>query len=197
LDKLKNIPVKNILFVLLLGEIVFLSLNFSYAVSPIVSGSNFNILVTENGGIGFQNDDKYILLTPITGDLNSSTNSLSIYEGGGTFRFLSNETFTFKITFDVTNVKVEGDKGNVGRFVDSGDSISIDSTDIVVITWNIHVEAWLPLMFILGMFGIVSMIGGAMYGVKELKKHNYEHGLVTSIIFIAVGFSFILAWLWG
>jgi len=52
-------------------------------------------------------------------------------------------------------------------------------------------------MFIFGVTGIVSMIGGAMYGVHEMKKKNYEHAFVTAIIFITVGFALVLAWLWG
>ena len=198
MDKLKKLPVKKLLILLLAGDILFLCLNLSYAYTPYVSGSNFDILINENSALGFQNDpDESVTLTPTTGDLNTSINSLLVYGGGGEFRFLSNERFTLTITYTVTNLRIAGDKGNGRRPISSGDSVDIDSADTVIITWIRTIEPWLPIMFIFGIFGMISTIGGAMYAVNKIKKKEYEKGIVNGIIFISVGFCLVLAWLWG
>lgn len=183
--------------VLLIGVILFLYINLSYTTTTYVTGLNFNLLIYEDSGLGFQGQGRYVLLAPTSGDLNSSTNNLWIYDGGGTFRFLSNETLTLKITYDVSNVRVKGDKGNELRLIGSGSSISIDSGDTVIIQWATELNPWLPIMFIFGMFGICSTIGGAIYAVQQIKKHNYDKGFTMGVIWVSLGVCLVLAWLWG
>lgn len=160
-------------------------------------GNNFHLLIYENYSIGFQNGKKYLELKAITGDLNSSTNSLIINGDGGRFVFVSNESLTLSFNFTVDLVNVGGDEGKDVRRIQNGTSITIQANDIVTIDWGLYVEPWLPLMFIFGMFGIVSTIGGAMYSVSLLKKKQYDKGLTMGVIWVSVGVSFVLAWLWG
>lgn len=183
---------------LLIGTMLFLYVSLSYETTMYVTGENFPVLIQQNSGIAFQNTPrKYVLLKIITGNLNSSTNSLRIYEGGGLFNFLSNESLILQINYTVTNVKVWGDQGHEIRQIDSGSSITINEGNMVCIQWDIHIEPWLPILFIFGMIGIGATIGGAMYSTSRLKKHKYDKGLTAGIIWVSIGVCLVLAWLWG
>jgi len=164
--------------------------------SALVYGQNFSLQFYEGQSLGFQTGMKTVVLDMTVGNLTSNQTTVDFDSGGGMFQFKANENFTMKITYDVAKLKVGGDKGSQDRGIKSGTSINIDANDIVTIEWNIFIAPLLPLLFILGMFGLLSMGGGSIYAVQQIKEKEYRNGFRNGAIFITIGFAFFLAWLW-
>jgi len=56
---------------------------------------------------------------------------------------------------------------------------------------------WLPIMFILGIIGLLSIFYGLLYGVYKIKKKDYREGLVNATVIISIGSGLVLSWLWS
>lgn len=181
------------LFVLLVFSLL---VNFVEASTLLVRGSNFNVFFVQDSSLGFQFGSDYLFLTATSGNLNSSTNRLEIYDTWGQFIFLSNENLDLQITSNLKTIKIEGDQKRDNRIIESGSIVSIDSTNKVTIYWYVSPTIWLPILFILGMIGLILMSGGSLYAVNEFKKKHYEKGLTNGIIYVTIGFALVLAWLW-
>lgn len=163
-----------------------------------VSGVNFNVYFAQNSCLVFQNNpSENVSLTVNSGSLNSSVTSIRIYDGGGYFTFNNTANATITVDFTVTSLQVWGDQDNETRNVQSGDIISIDSGDSVVLSWTIHLQPWLPIMFIFGMIGIVSMFYGGLNFISEMQKKHYYKAFIVTTIAVSIGVAFVLAWLWS
>jgi len=175
-------------FILLLLFSVFL-IGTVYAPPNIVSGDNFAVMMNNTSSLGFQSvPDSYVLLTVSSGLLNSTTNTLRITRDSGLFRFTALNNTTLDITFTVSQVQVDQTK------INSGDSVVITAGQTRVIRWIILLEPILPVMFILGMVGLCSMVGGGFYSAHKIKKGEYYEGGRMGLIYIAVGFGLFIAW---
>lgn len=67
------------------------------------------------------------------------------------------------------------------------------------ITWRVvsRSEWWLPMMFILGIIGLLCMFGGPIYGIYEVKHGEYYDGFRTGLVVTVLGLALFIAWLWG
>jgi len=157
----------------------------------------FDLYFTSGSSLGFQHDNDYVFLSIASGNLNSSTATLIMFADSGMLRFTSNESCSFNVVYNIESVKVEGDNGNAHRAVGNNSLISVISNDNVFISWNRITTIWFPLSFIMGIVGLISLFGGSLYGVHLLKKEEYSEGLKFSAIWIALGITLVIAWLFA
>jgi len=170
----------------------------SKASTVYVSSTDFNVLILSGTTLQFQNDvDKLVTLEVTSGLLNSTTNKLYIYDGGGQFRFNALNDSTIKISYTVPNVKVNGDQDNNLRVIKSDSSITVSAGNQVSIVWDMVYAPLLPIMFIIGMFGLGSLFGGPLYAIHQIRQRKYRDALVNGIVITVLGVAFVLAWLWG
>jgi len=179
--------------------ITLLILLFCFAIvkAPVYS-STFEVYVGNGGSLAFQNAVNSVVEIEVTsGLLNNSQNNIRLYSGGGHYVFTALNDSRLQITYNVQSVNVGGDSGNPSRPAVSGDSITVLAGNVVTIAWTITLEPWLPVMFILGMTGLVSLFGGSLYAVDRIKKKLYQEGLINGVIFVSIGFALFISWLWA
>jgi len=180
----------------LLILLLFLSLICIAIVKAPVSSSTFNVYVGDGGSLGFQNYvGSFVALEVTSGTINSSASRLSMSTGGGNFRFNSSQNNTFRVTFNVSNVKVMGDQGNEVRPVSSGSSFIASQSERVVIQWDFISAPFLPLMFLFGIVGLTGVVASPMYFIHIWKKKKYREAFVNSVILFSISFGLLLAWL--
>jgi len=154
-----------------------------------VSGTNFQLEINNTGSLGFQNDpDSYVMLTVTSGLLNSSVNSLTMTRDSGIFRFTALANTNFDVDFTVSEVRVDAAE------ISSGDSVTVTAGQTRVIRWIILLEPFFPVMFMLGMIGLCSMVGGGLYSAHKIKRGEYYEGGRMGLIYIAIGFGLFIAW---
>jgi hypothetical protein len=166
--------------------------------NPIVSGSNFNLYFETNGKLAFQHlsvpwETKAvtITLTVTSGTLNGTSASLAMYPTSGTLTFtaLENGAITLTSTSNATTFHINGEAAN---------SASIVNGQTYTLEWSfLEPEFLLPIMFILGMFGLGSMFGGPIYGIYKVKHGEYYEAFKTGLILTVLGVALTIAWLWG
>lgn len=162
-----------------------------------VSANSFTLYIGANGSIGFNSDKThFVLVNATSGSFNSSDASLTMDSRIGTFRFRQNETLTFQVTFNTTKCVVQGDQGNEGRTITTGDSFTANPLNVVYVSWVIDVEPYLPLRFILGMVGLCLMFASPIYSIIQFKKREYYNAIRNSAILLPIGICFVIAWLW-
>ncbi len=129
--------------------------------------------------------------------MNATDTSLALYDGGGWFKFTAIDTLTLTIDYYIyTDVKAAGDQGNEFRPVANGTTLSIDPANYVEIIWSRSYEPLLPIMFILGMFGLASMFAGPIWFIQTIKKRDWGNdALLTSFIITVIGIALFAAWL--
>jgi len=180
--------------------IVFLFLIFIAAlivkVEAPVTSTTFTSYFPSDSALAFQHENRFVTLNVVTGTLNSSVCTLAFGSEGGAYKFEANDTLTLQIDFNVSRVQVSGDQNNNNRVIQSGDTITINLGNNVVISWYIPIEPWLPIKFIIGMVGLACMFGGPLYGIALLKKNKYYSGMRVLVLFTITGFTLVLAWLW-
>lgn len=157
-----------------------------------------HFLFETGGSLGFQNDiGKTVVLQIISGILNSTTNAFSLDAGGGYFRFTAlNDTEITIVFVGVDYVQVSGDQNNGNRHIQSGETITINSGNNVVISWTMLIKPWLPLLFIIGIIGLFASFGGPLYAINKIKHHEYYEGIRTGLVLTVTGIAFVIAWLW-
>lgn len=160
--------------------------------APVIS-SPFSVYINNTGSLGFQNQiGRFLRLDVTSGAINSSVAALTMDSYTGRFRFTANESCSFQVTYNVTRAGVSGIA--TARNLPSGATVNVLANDPVNIYWNIDIEPLLPVMFILGMIGLCSMVGGGFYGAHKIKKGEYYEGGRMALIYIAVGFGLFIAW---
>jgi len=192
---LKHVKTKILIVFLCLFLLGITIYEFQEAKATVTSGT-FTSYFPANSSLGFQHENDFVTLNIVTGTLNSSVCTLTFGGGGGFYRFQANETATIKITFNVSSVQVVGDQNKTNRVIGSGDSITVNSGNNVMISWNILIEPWLPVLFIIGMIGLGASFAGPLYAIDKIKHRQYYEGMRTGLLLTIVGISFVLAWLW-
>ena len=164
-----------------------------------VRSSDIAVYVPATGALGFQNEpDIYVLLSVLTGSINSTTNILRLSRGVGVFQWLALNDSTVRVTYTVDgSVAAMGDSGNAWRRIDSGTTLTVTTGETVRVEWKYNVHIWLPIMFIFGMIGLVGTFGSSLYCVNMMKKGKFFEGLRTTVIFGSLSIALVLAWLWG
>jgi hypothetical protein len=192
-------PKQTILIAILLCSLTLqLYLAKTKADNPIVSGSNFNLYFETNGKLAFQHlsvpwetKGATITLTVTSGTLNGTGGTLAMYPTSGTLTFtaLENGAITLTSTSNGTTFHVNGEVATSASLV-NGQSYTLE--------WSfLEPEFLLPVMFILGMFGLGSMFGGPIYGIYKVKHGEYYEGFKTGLILTVLGVALTIAWLWG
>jgi len=64
--------------------------------------------------------------------------------------------------------------------------------------WNVQInfemQPYLPVMFILGIIGLCSMVGGGFFAAHKIKRGEYYEGGRMGLIYVSVGLGLFLAW---
>jgi hypothetical protein len=196
--KWKHATPKILTTLLLLFFLLTVTLKHAQAEDLIAYGSNFQILAGKDGTIAFQHPDvEYvtlgdtITLTITNGTLNGTSATLKMYQTSGTLTFTNQNTTTITLTAlnNSTAFWINTAKTNIG---------TLTAGNTYTIQWSIlEPELWLPLMFILGMFGLGSTFAGPLYAIHLLKKNEYRDALVNGTLITALGIALTIAWLWA
>ena len=159
----------------------------------------FHTLLLDGASIGFQNDvNKTVIVTVVSGLINSTSSKVTIYDGGGSYRFTSLNNTQIMITYSVDSVTISGIQGSTETItVTSGDTFQVNAGDNVLISWVQTLPPILPLMFIVGMTGLGAMLGGPLYTIQLIKAHKYESALVNGLTITVLGVALFIAWLWS
>jgi len=132
-----------------------------------------------------------ITLTVTSGTLNGTSGTFAMYPTSGRLTFTSQEagTITLTSTSNSTNFHINGVVA---------DSASIINGQNYVIEWSFLEPVFLlPIMFILGMFGLGSMFAGPIYGIYKVKHGEYFDGFRTGLVVTVLGVALMIAWLWS
>jgi len=160
-----------------------------YASPTIVSAQNIIYEMNNTASLGFQSvPETYVLLTVSSGFLNSSSNTLTITRDSGIFRFTAINNTSLDITYTVDDVRWDADP------ISNGETVTILAGETHILHWAIFLEPFFPVMFILGMIGLCSMVGGGLYGAHKIKKGEYYEGGRMGLIYVSVGLGLFLAW---
>jgi len=160
----------------------------------------FHTLLLDGASIGFQNDvNKTVTVTVVSGLINSTSSKVTIYDGGGSYRFTSLNNTQIRITYSgIDTVTISGAQGSTQTTtVTSGDTFQVNAGDNVLISWVHTLPPVLPLMFIIGVTGLGAMLGGPLYTIQLIKAHKYESALVNGLTITVLGVALFIAWLWS
>jgi hypothetical protein len=173
---------------------------FSVAISPSPppSHNSFNLYFPLNTKLAFQHLDipyvtsgATITLTVTSGTLNGTSGTFAMYPTSGRLTFTSQEAgaITLTSTSNATNFRINGEVASSASIVDGLN---------YVIEWSfLEPTLLLPIMFILGMFGLGSMFAGPIYGIYKVKHDEYYEGFRTGLVVTVLGIALMIAWLWS
>lgn len=181
---------------LILVFLVLLLAQTGYSqLSVYLEGSNIQ-LTAENGGIlGFGTETGGITVTVTSGTLNGTATMKYLYNSG-TVTVASEDTASFTI---------DGVGQGIPRFGGGQTANQINKTrilgttingDNLIFGWGIELEPLLPIMFILGVCGVMIFFVGLTWGAYTMKNGEYIEGAVRALIFCSIGFGLILGWLY-
>jgi len=166
--------------------------------SPPPSHNSFNLYFPLNTKLAFQHLDipyvtsgATITLTVTSGTLNGTSGTFAMYPTSGRLTFTAQEAgaITLTSTSNATNFRINGEVASSASIVDGLN---------YVIEWSfLEPILLLPIMFILGMFGLGSMFAGPIYGIYKVKHDEYYEGFRTGLIVTVLGVALTIAWLWS
>jgi len=170
----------------------------------IVSGS-FPVEFNTGQALAFQSDAT-IKIEVLTGLLNSSSASLSLYTRTGTFRFNNVNDSTIQVTSPDAEGGFEIDINGATQTTETGrfiHRVTILTGDVVTIIWGWRLESWIGkyTMFALGMGGLILMVASPTWGVwmfkkKGLNPDSFERAMYAVLVF-CVGFGLLVMWLYS
>jgi hypothetical protein len=178
------------------SKTVVFTVNISTTPPPPSAG--FNLYFQTNGKLAFQHlsvpwetKGATVTLTVTSGTLNGTSGTLAMYTTSGKLAFtaMDNGIVSLSSTSNATTFHINGEVATSASLV-NGQSYTIE--------WSfLEPEFLLPVMFILGMFGLGSMFGGPIYGIYKVKHGEYYEGFKTGLILTVLGVALTIAWLWG
>lgn len=180
--------------------LVLLFSQYGYALLTVhVEAFNVQLTVNNGASVGFKGGENGVIVSITSGTLNGSL-SMTGWTNKGQIIIDSEDTATFTITgFGDSEFKdcVPGIKGS--ETANRNNKTQITATTVsgnqITITWSYSGEPALPIMFMVGMIGVGSFFGGALYAAKQIKEGDYVEGLRTALIFCSIGFGLIWGWL--
>ena len=171
---------------------------FTVAIPPPSNSGTINLYFPATTKLAFQHLDipyvtsgATITLTVTSGTLNGTSGTFAMYPTSGklTFTAQENGAITLTSTSNSTNFRINGEAASSASIVDGLN---------YVIEWSfLEPILLLPIMFILGMFGLGSMFAGPIYGVYKVKHGEYYEGFRTGLIVTVLGVALTIAWLWS
>jgi len=183
---------------------VFQLISFCHSPSPLLaSGSGFP--VETSGSIAFQSDST-LQIDVLTGLLNSSSASLSLYARTGTFSFNNVNDSIIQVTSPDAEGGFEIDINGATQTIETGrfiHRVTILTGDVVTITWGWRLESWIGkyTMFALGMGGLILMVASPTWGIWTFKKKGLDpdsfERLAYAFIIFCIGFGLLIMWLYS
>jgi len=165
--------VKTLLLTATIALTILLLTSHHIKATTTYATGTFHTLLLDGASIGFQNDvNKTVVVTVVSGLINSTNSKVVIYDGGGSYRFTSLNNTQIMITYSgIDTVTISGAQGSTGTTtVTSGDTFQVDAGDNVLISWVQTLPPTLPLMFIVGMTGLGAMLGGPLYTIQLIMR---------------------------
>jgi len=186
---------KQTLLIILLLYSVFFLYNVKASKVPVVSGSNFNIYLASGDELQFQHlaidewIDEFTAKVKVgSGILNGTSGRIEMWRNEGELTFLSLDMAT--LVPSNASIIVNGVVHNGTTTINNGDNVKI--------RWAAPgVEAYVPIMFVIGMGGLFAMFVGPAYCIHMVKKRRYWDAAVNGFTITAIGVAFFIAWLWG
>ena len=159
-------------------------------------GEDIQTTIPNGGSIGFGNTEDGVIVSVTSGTLNGSS-FMTYWRDRGRIYVTSENTASFTVDGfgDATPIFGGGqtsEKFNKTRIL--GSTISGDS---LVFGWGVESEPLLPFMFILGVFGVISLFTGFTWGAYKIKNGEYIDGAINALIFCSIGFGLIVGWLFS
>jgi len=156
----------------------------------IYSDGNFTTLLSLHSTVTFRHGATSISIEADS-NFNGSNCNLWADDNSGAYVFTPENQTDLEISFvNAAYVRLNG------SLLVNGETQTLTGGDVYRLTWNMVLTPFLPIMFIFGMIGIVSVFFGGLTFVAEMQKKHYYKAFIVSTIAIAIGISFVLAWLW-
>jgi len=194
---------KSLMLPCILALLLFQLIQFSRSQSVLIaSGSGFNVEST--GGIAFQSDNT-LLIEVLTGVLNSSSASLSLYTRKGSFSFTALNNSTIEVSspdaeggFDMS-ITGANQTTQTDRFVHQA---TILTRNTVTITWGWRLESWIDhTMLALGISGLILMVASPTWGAMAIRKKGLTPDSMERLYYagflFCVGLGLLIMWLWS
>lgn len=157
-----------------------------------------------NESLAFQSDNT-LLIEVLSGVLNGTSCSFSLYEKRGSLSFTAMDNSVIEINspdaeegFDIS---IKGASvSNLGNFTYRA---NIKSGNHVNIVWSWRLESWLDkyTMFALGVSGIGLMVFSPTWVALEFRKKGLDADSIEragyGVLLFCVGFGLMVMWLWG
>jgi len=138
----------------------------------------------------------YVTLNVINGTLNGSSVEVWItYNNGGKFSFNALDNCVVQLDLEtIANIKIQG-PGGTGTY--ETDAIyPIETGQSYVFYWNSSLMPILPIMFIIGLIGLLFCFVGPIYLIMKIRERDMD-GVKIGIIICAFAFAFVVAWVWS
>lgn len=156
----------------------------------------FNSLAFNGQSIGFQFDDLFVRVVVNSGVLNGSSSDIWIAsEYGGKYVFTQSGSGSCYVHHSndsrISNLRVNGNQYIMNN------TVTLTDGNIYVIEWGVSLEPFLPIVFMVGMVGLLMLFIGPSYAVISLKRNDPLNGFLIGLIVTVFGIGFLLVWLWG
>jgi len=164
------------------------------ALSVYLEASNIQLEIPEDGSIAFGDSEHGVTLTVTSGTLNG-TSSMTYWREKGKINIVTENAaeFTLIAYGERTSLRYSGTLVNeVSSVLIYGSTVSGDS---FYFGWETQTAPLLPIMFIIGVIGLFTFVGGLLYLLYKFKEGEYVEGMRKGIIFMSLGFGLVWGWL--
>jgi len=198
---------KTLIYGLFTALLVFQLIQFSRAYHnpiPLARGSGFNIVFSSGQTLAFQSDAT-LEIEVLSGFLNGSSGSLTLWNDRGRLMFSASDDSTIEVTspnaeggFDLTINGASTTKTD--RFTWNA---VIKSGNTVTISWGWRIESWIDkyTMLALGFGGIILMVASPTWVALEIRKKGLDADSIQrgayGMLLFCVGFGLLIMWLWA
>lgn len=173
--------------------LVFSQYGYS-ALSVYLEGSGILLTIPNGSTISFGDESHGATLTVTSGTVNGTV-SLTYWREKGKVSIASTDTAEFVLSGygERTSLQYNGQiVENVNASYLLGSTVSGNS---FYFGWAVKTEPLLPVMFILGMVGLFTFIGGLLWACVNFREGEYVEGLRVGVIFCSIGFGLVWGWL--
>jgi len=195
---------RKVLLLILMGDILFLCLNHSYASSLYVSGSDFSLIFSSGDSLRLQGS--YDLIFDVENGLwNGSSGYVRVYRDRGRFSFYAENDSLLEVSspdapsgIDLTVSGASYSKTDEFVWL-----VTIISSNTVTFVWNWKIESWLDKYFLfgVGIVGLIMMVFAPTWVALGLRRNAFQPEKLERIgiafLLFVVGFGLFISWLWA
>jgi len=168
----------------------------------VISGSFDEIFADVNGGFVFWGDH-YVNFSVVSGTWNGSDGQITVKSDSGTLVFTAQDNCSIEISVPETDRTFEVATSGATLTKSDGDyGVVITSGPKITITWRYLPWSMIDNYFMLGvgLTGILFMIAGPTWVAREFVKHGLTTEAIEkagyAMLFLIMGFGFMVIWLW-